>query len=279
MKTLATNKAFGGTQYRIEHESSALKCNTTCSVFVPEMLREGQTFPVIYWLSGLTCTDENFTHKAGAQQYAADHQVILVAPDTSPRGVNVPDDPDGNYDLGLGAGFYINATEAPWNEHYQMFSYVSDKLINLVDKHFPTNGKQSITGHSMGGHGALTVGLNFPEKYQSISAFSPICHPSACPWGQKAFKAYLGQQETNWDKHDATKLIANSESVPPILIDIGSADQFLEEQLLHEDLLQAAKSANVDIEFNLRNGYDHSYYFIASFIESHIAFHANHLKS
>jgi len=237
--------------------------------------------PVLYWLSGLTCTDENFMQKAGAFRKAAELGIAIVAPDTSPRGEGVVDDENAAYDLGLGAGFYLNATEQPWADHYQMYDYVVDELPELIEANFPISDKRAISGHSMGGHGALIISLRNSERYQSASAFSPICHPVECPWGQKAFSAYLGDDKSRWAQYDASLLMSqifDHDKQVPTLVDQGSADNFLAEQLNPESLKMAAQLSNYPLRLTLQEGYDHSYFFIASFIEQHLEFHAQHLS-
>lgn len=250
------------------------------SVFVPPQAKEGP-IPVMYYLSGLTCTEENFTVKAGAQRYAAEHGLTLVAPDTSPRGPDVPDDPD-SWDFGSGAGFYVNATEAPWNVHYRMYSYVVDELPQVIAKNFPVDiTRQGIFGHSMGGHGALVCGLRNPDMFKSISAFAPIAAPTQCSWGQKAFSGYLGSDSNTWGQYDASQLVlTHPQSERPILIDQGTADTFLaQKQLLPEVFETACKQAGQPLILRLQEGYDHSYFFIASFMADHIAHHAALLKA
>jgi S-formylglutathione hydrolase len=229
---------------------------------------------VLYWLSGLTCTDENFVQKAGAQRIAAELGMAIVCPDTSPRGGNVAND-DG-YDLGQGAGFYVNATQAPWSEHYQMYDYVVGELPDLVEANFPVTEQRAISGHSMGGHGALTIALKNPERYSSVSAFSPIVNPIECPWGKKALTAYLGENVGEWQAYDTCELIQKSTQHLPMLIEQGLADNFLVEQLKPENLVSAAKKAGYSVILNQHEGYDHSYFFIASFIEEHLRFHAKY---
>jgi len=245
------------------------------SIYIPSH-DENEKLPVIYWLSGLTCNEQNFITKAGAQKYAAEHKVIIVAPDTSPRGESIPD--DDAYDLGQGAGFYLNATQQPWSENYKMYDYILNELRTLIDNSFPTNKVQSIMGHSAGGHGALVIGLRNPEIYNSISAFSPIVAPSQVPWGQKAFTTYLGTDQALWSDYDAVELIKSSSVKMPILIDQGTEDSFLQEQLKPELLAEICRDKEYLISLNMRNGYDHSYYFIASFIEKHIKFHLSNLE-
>jgi S-formylglutathione hydrolase len=274
LEQLASNKCFGGQQQQYNHESEVLGCSMRFSIFLPPQASEAEV-PVLYWLSGLTCTDENFVQKAGAQQHAARHGVAIVAPDTSPRGEGVPDDPDAAYDFGLGAGFYVNATQEPWSKHYRMYDYITDELPALIDDHFPiTSERAGIFGHSMGGHGALTIALKNPGKYRSVSAFAPICSPMRCPWGQKALGNYLGEDRNAWRDHDASELVRHAEERIPMLVDQGTADGFLKEQLQPELLKDACEAAGYPLELRLQEGYDHSYFFMASFMEEHIAFHA-----
>ncbi len=276
MEELASNQCFGGRQLRCKHFSSTLLCEMTFSIFLPEQLATGADvkLPVLYWLSGLTCTDENFVQKAGAQRIASELGLIIVAPDTSPRGENVPDAEDGAWDLGKGAGFYLNATEEPWAKNYQMYDYITEELPEYIAKKFPVDAsRQGISGHSMGGHGALTIALRNPEKYHSVSAFAPICSPINCPWGQKALKAYLGDDSESWVQYDAVELVKRCFQPVPMLVDQGSEDEFLKQQLKPELLVEAANRGGYPLSFNQRSGYDHSYYFIASFIENHLRFH------
>jgi len=231
--------------------------------------------PVIYWLSGLTCTDENFVTKAGAQRYAAELGLAIVAPDTSPRGEGVPDDPEGAYDFGLGAGFYVNATEEPWRRHYRMYDYIVDELPAVVAEAFPVdNTRAGISGHSMGGHGALVIALRNPGRFRSVTAFAPICSPLHCPWGHKALGAYLGADRATWEEYDATALVAAGAQQLPVLVDQGEADNFLEEQLKTPLLQRTCAEAEFPITIRMQPGYDHSYFFISSFIGEHLAFHA-----
>jgi S-formylglutathione hydrolase len=264
----------GGWQDVYEHASSTLGCTMRFAVYLPPQAAT-QTLPVLYWLSGLTCTEQNFITKAGAQRYAAEHGVILVAPDTSPRGDDVAD-ADG-YDLGKGAGFYVNATQAPWATHYRMYDYIVDELPALVEGNFPVTDARAISGHSMGGHGALTIALKNPGRYRSVSAFSPIVAPSQVPWGEKAFGAYLGEDRETWQAYDTVALIAGAQERLPLLVDQGDADEFLQTQLKPELLQAAADVAGHPLTLRLQPGYDHSYYFIASFIGDHIAHHARAL--
>ena len=279
LETLAASRCFDGEQLRLRHSSTALDCSMTFSVYLPPQANAGPV-PVLYWLSGLTCTDENFVTKAGAQRYAAEAGIALVAPDTSPRGDGVPDDPEGAWDFGLGAGFYVNATEAPWRDHYHMYDYVVDELPALVTAEFPLRaGPAAIAGHSMGGHGALVAGLRNPERYTSISAFAPISAPSRCPWGRKALGNYLGDEPMQWRAWDAEALLRDGARARPLLVDQGGADGFLAEQLMPERLEAACADAGVEATLRRQPGYDHSYYFIASFIGEHIAFHAERLAT
>ncbi|HBZ93504.1 MAG TPA: S-formylglutathione hydrolase, partial [Pseudomonas sp.] len=234
--------------------------------------------PVLYWLSGLTCTDENFMQKAGAQRMAAELGLIIVAPDTSPRGEGVADDANGAYDFGLGAGFYVNATQEPFARHYRMYDYVVQELPTLIEANFPVSDKRGIAGHSMGGHGALICALKNPGRYQSVSAFSPISNPMNCPWGEKAFSLYLGEERSRWREWDASVLIAEAEEKLPILVDQGDRDDFLEGQLKPQVLQAAAKAAGHPLTLRMQPGYDHSYYFIASFIDEHLRHHAAALR-
>ena len=276
MQKIESHASFGGTQDVWQHASSTLGCDMKFAVYLPPQAASGPC-PVLYWLSGLTCTEQNFVTKAGAQRYAAEHGLILVAPDTSPRGDGVPDG-DG-YDLGLGAGFYLNATRAPWDTHYRMHDYVVDELPALVDAHFPTTTARGISGHSMGGHGALVLALRNPGRYRSVSAFSPIVAPSRVPWGQKAFAAYLGDERDAWKAWDACELVRDASARVELLVDQGDADEFLEEQLRPGMLREACEMAGHPLTLRMQPGYDHSYYFIASFIGDHVAHHARALHA
>lgn len=275
MDLLTEHRLFEGTQKRFKHLSKKTGTQMMFSIFLPDVCEEGKRLPVLYWLSGLTCTDENFMTKAGAQRVASELGLILVTPDTSPRGEGVPDDENGAYDLGLGAGFYVNATEAPWAKHYQMYDYITKELPELIQTHFPVTDKKAISGHSMGGHGAIMIGLNNPLEYTSLSAFSPILNPSATPWGEKAFKAYLGENKKSWQSYDSTALIQaiNNENHLPILIHQGDKDEFLQKELGHDAFLKSAERSTFPIDYHLEKGYDHSYFFIATFIEAHLRFH------
>ena len=266
---------FGGWQDVYRHDSAMLGCAMKFAVYLPPQV-EKERLPVLYWLSGLTCTEQNFIAKASAQRYAAEHGVIVVAPDTSPRGEGVADDPA--YDLGQGAGFYLNATEQPWATHYRMHDYVVDELPALIEANFPANGARGISGHSMGGHGALTIALRNPGRYRSVSAFAPIVAPVQVPWGEKAFTAYLGLDRTAWVRYDATELLKTAAERLPLLVDQGEADEFLAVQLKPELLREACAEAGHPLSLRLHPGYDHSYYFIASFIGEHIAWHVRALK-
>ena len=276
IENLSVNKCFGGWHKQYSHYAKTVNCDMRFAIYLPPQAISGKKVPVLYWLSGLTCTDENFMQKAGALRIAAELGIAIVAPDTSPRGSDVAND-DG-YDLGQGAGFYVNATEEPWNRHFQMYDYVVKELPELIEANFPVSDVRSISGHSMGGHGALTIAMLTPERYKSMSAFSPISNPVNCPWGQKAFTAYLGKDKDNWRKHDASELIKQATQFVPGKVDQGLADDFLIEQLKPEALTEAAKANNYPLELNLHEGYDHSYYFISSFIEEHLRFHANYLS-
>ena len=278
MEHLASARIFGGQQSQYKHLSASLNCEMTFSVYLPP-LAENTKVPVLYWLSGLTCTDQNFVTKAGAQQYATEHGIAIVCPDTSPRGESVPDDPMGSWDFGLGAGFYVDATQEPWSANYSMYDYVLNELPQLINANFNVDSQRiAISGHSMGGHGALTIGLNNPTKFKSVSAFSPIVSPLNCAWGEKALSNYLGSGKTTWEMYDSCVLVRSAKSHLPILVDQGSADDFLKEQLKTPLLEQASKEANYPMSIRYQAGYDHSYYFVASFIGEHIAFHAKHLN-
>jgi S-formylglutathione hydrolase len=279
MKQVSSTKSFGGTQGVYSHTSPTLSCEMKFAVYTPPITQQSKgPFPVLYWLSGLTCTEENFITKAGAQRVAAELGLVIVAPDTSPRGEGVPDDPDKAYDFGLGAGFYVDATEAPWAKHYKMYSYITRELPALIEQEFPVDvARAGIFGHSMGGHGAMTIHLKHPDKFKTCSAFSPIVAPSEVPWGKKAFSNYLGTDKTKWAAYDAAQLVAKRASGAEILIDQGTADNFLTEQLRPELFAKAAHEAGQKLTLRMQDGYDHSYYFIASFIEDHLRWHAARL--
>ena len=276
IENISQNKVAGGWHKQYTHYSSSVNCDMRFAIYLPPGASAETPVPVLYWLSGLTCTDENFMQKAGAFRFAAEYGLAIVAPDTSPRGEEVAD--DEGYDLGKGAGFYLNATEAPWSEHYHMYDYVTNELPELIEANFPVSKQKSISGHSMGGHGALTIGLKNQASYQSISAFSPIVNPMNCPWGQKAFTAYLGADKESWMQYDACELLKAEQAKLPILVDQGDADQFLVEQLKPELLVAAAEQSNSELTLRMQTGYDHSYFFIASFIAEHIEFHAKALN-
>ncbi len=274
MEQFDQHAAFGGEQRRYRHRSGTLDCDMVFSLFLPPQWRPDS--PAFYWLSGLTCTDENFVQKAGAQRVAAELGLILVVPDTSPRGETVAD--AEAYDLGQGAGFYINATREPWAAHYRMQDYIADELPALLQRGLGLTGPCGISGHSMGGHGALTLALKYPERYGSVSAFSPIANPVACPWGEKAFSAYLGDDRTQWRQHDASRLLAAGRAPWPIRVDVGTADGFLQEQLRPEALEAAARESGSELTVHRQPGYDHSYFFVATFIEAHLREHAAALR-
>lgn len=277
MEVISTNRSHGGVQGVYRHASTATGTDMTFSVFVPDHA-PGVTLPVVWYLSGLTCTHANVTEKGEFRRACAEHGLIFVAPDTSPRGDDVPD--DEAYDFGKGAGFYVDATQAPYDRNYKMWSYVTDELPALVAAEFPVDmGRQGITGHSMGGHGALTIGLSFPERFASISAFSPIVAPSQVPWGEKALGRYLGDDRAAWRRHDATALIEDGARAKALLVDQGEADQFLAEQLRPQLLADACAKAGIDLTLRLQPGYDHSYYFISTFMDDHLAWHAARLKA
>ncbi|XP_060518586.1 S-formylglutathione hydrolase [Cylas formicarius] len=277
---VSSNKSFGGHQKVYSHESKVLGCTMKFGIYLPPQAEQDKNLPVIYWLSGLTCSEANFIEKAGAQRYAAEHGVIIVNPDTSPRGLSIPGDSE-SWDFGVGAGFYLNATQEPWRKNYKMYDYIRTELIDLIKDNFKINAaKQSIMGHSMGGHGALILALKNPGLFKSVSAFAPICNPSECPWGIKAFSGYLGPKETGrWNEWDATELVKNYNGPPlEILIDQGLADDFLF-QLNPERLVEACKSVRTPVVLNQREGYNHSYFYISSFIGEHIAHHVKYLKN
>ncbi|MEM6300386.1 MAG: S-formylglutathione hydrolase [Pseudomonadota bacterium] len=278
MEQLSSTASFSGHQLRFRHESEVLGCGMNFSLFLPEQAST-QRVPLLTWLSGLTCTDENFVQKACAQRAAAEHGIAILAPDTSPRGEDVPDDPDGAWDFGLGAGFYLNALQEPWSRHYRMYDYVVDELPLLVASEAPVSlERQGIFGHSMGGHGAITIALKNLDRYRSVSAFAPICSPLNCPWGEKALGSYLGPDRSLWEEYDACSLIRRSRASLPLFVDQGSADNFLVEQLKTPLLEDACEEASFPATVRMHEGYDHSYFFIASFIDEHIAFHAQFLN-
>ncbi len=272
------HRCFGGTVSIYSHPSDQCQCTMTFAVYVPPQAKT-KPVPVLYYLSGLTCTEQNFITKAGAQRYAAQYGLMLVAPDTSPRGDDVPD--EEGWDFGSGAGFYVDATEAPWAKNYRMYSYVTEELPALIHSNFSTSPKQGIFGHSMGGHGALVCGLRNPEKYQSISAFAPITNPSQCAWGQKALGKYLGTEQASWATYDACELVKqHAQPDRPILIDQGLADEFLDQQQLRPEVFKAAcEAAGQPLTLRMQTGYDHGYYFISTFMEDHIRHHAEILAA
>lgn len=278
LQNISQNKVAGGWHKQYQHQAKSVNSSMRFAIFLPPQANEKNKVPVLYWLSGLTCDDQNFMQKAGAFKLAALLGIAIVAPDTSPRGEGVPDDEHGAYDLGLGAGFYVNATQAPWNKNYQMYDYVTQELPALIESHFPVSDKKSIAGHSMGGHGALTIALKNQDSYLSVSAFSPISNPMNSPWGIKAFSNYLGDNKADWAAYDSCELIKKGCKLA-ILVDQGGSDQFLEEQLKPSLLKQAADSCKVDLQLRLQPGYDHSYFFISSFIDDHLTFHAKFLKT
>ena len=274
MKTISENACFGGTQGVYSHTSKVCNCEMTFAVFLPEEARDGPV-PVLWYLSGLTCTHENAMTKAGAQGWAAEHGIAVVFPDTSPRGEDVAD--DEAYDLGKGAGFYVNATQDPWAPHFQMWSYIADELPALIGANFEIDmERQAITGHSMGGHGALTLAMNLPGRFASVSAFAPITNPAASDWGRKQLSAYLGDDETVWARHDATMMMEKTDFDGPVLIDQGASDQFLD-LLTPEALSHAMATKRQNGTFRMQPGYDHSYFFVSTFMEDHVAFHADAL--
>ena len=276
MEHIEAIKEFDGWLNRYRHDSTTCHCPMTFSVYLPPQART-EKVPAVYWLSGLTCTDDNFRVKAGAQRYAAELGLALIIPDTSPRGADVPD--ADRYDLGQGAGFYVNATQTPWSQHYQMYDYVTRELPALVETKLPLiPGLRSITGHSMGGHGALICALREPGLYRSVSAFAPICHPMASGWGQGCFKAYLGNNRETWAVYDAVRLIEEGAAAIPLLIDQGTADEFLTEQLHPMSLERICAARHFPLTLRVQEGYDHSYHFISTFIGEHLAWHAQALR-
>ncbi|WP_174875137.1 S-formylglutathione hydrolase [Vogesella oryzae] len=274
LELLSSQRAFGGWHKRYRHQSASTSTTMTFAIYLPPQTAHGERVPVLYWLSGLTCNDENFATKAGAQRVAAELGLALVMPDTSPRGEGVAD--ADRYDLGQGAGFYVNATQAPWSAHYRMYDYVVEELPALVEASFPVSEKRAISGHSMGGHGALMVALRNPGRYASVSAFAPIVNPASVPWGQLAFATYLGEDRAAWAAYDSCQLLATAQPLPT-LVDQGEQDSFKPEQLQPEALQLAASKRDWPLTLRLQPGYDHSYYFVASFIEEHLRFHAANL--
>ena len=278
MEILSENKSHGGRQLVVRHPSSATSTDMTFSIYLPPQAALAGKLPVVWYLSGLTCTHANVTEKGEYRAACAEYGLIFVAPDTSPRGPDVPTAPDGEWDFGLGAGFYVDATQEPWSKNYRMWSYVTEELPALVAAEFPVDlDRQAITGHSMGGHGALTVALNFPDRFRSASAFAPIVAPSQVPWGQKALTGYLGDDRAGWRKHDAVALIEDGARVPGLLVDVGDADPFIEKELRPELLERACAEAAIPLQLRIQSGYDHSYYFISTFMADHLAWHAERL--
>jgi S-formylglutathione hydrolase len=277
IEIVSENKSHDGRQLVVKHASAATSTDMTFSIFLPPEAEGGREFPVVWYLSGLTCTHANVTEKGEYRAACADLGLVFVAPDTSPRGDDVPD--TEGYDFGKGAGFYVDATEAPWAANFRMWSYVTEELPALVAAEFPVNvDRQAIMGHSMGGHGALTVGLSFPGRFRSVSAFAPIVAPSQVPWGQKALTGYFGEDRRLWRKHDAVALIEDGARLPEILVDVGDADPFIEKELRPELLKQACASAGIPLTLRRQPGYDHSYYFISTFMADHLAWHAERLS-
>lgn len=279
MQVKSTNRSHGGTQGVYTHASTSTGTEMEFSVFVPDHA-EGEKLPVVFYLSGLSCTQANVTEKGEFRAACAELGLIFVAPDTSPRGEGVPDDPDGAYDFGLGAGFYVNATEAPFAQHYRMRDYIEKELPALIGAQFPADMERiSIMGHSMGGHGALTIALRNPDLYKAVSAFAPIVSPLNCPWGEKALTGYIGADRSAWRQYDACALIEDGARVPDILVDQGSADNFLEGQLKPEFLTQVCEKSGQPLTLRMQEGYDHSYYFISTFMRDHLEWHAIRMKS
>ena len=278
MEIVSENKSHGGRQLVVKHASSATSTDMTFSIFLPPQSEGGAKLPVVWYLSGLTCTHANVTDKGEYRAACAELGLIFVAPDTSPRGESVPGDPAGSWDFGLGAGFYVDATQDPFDRHYRMWSYVTDDLPALIESEFPVDmGRQGITGHSMGGHGALTVALRNPDRFRSVSAFAPIVAPSQVPWGQKALGGYLGADQSAWRNHDAVALIEGGASLSELLVDVGDADPFLEKELRPQLLEKACRDAGIDLTLRLQAGYDHSYYFISTFMADHLRWHSERL--
>jgi S-formylglutathione hydrolase len=278
VEVVSESKSHGGRQLVVRHASAATSTDMTFSIFLPPQAAQGAKLPVVWYFSGLTCTHANVTEKGEYRAACAELGLIFVAPDTSPRGEHVPTAPEGQWDFGLGAGFYVDATEEPWAANYRMWTYVTDELAALVAAEFPVDtGRQAITGHSMGGHGALTVGLSFPDRFRSISAFAPIVAPGQVPWGQKALAGYLGADPASWRKHDAVALIEDGARVAELLMDVGTADPFLDSELRPDLLERACGDAGIALTLRRQPGYDHSYYFISTFMAEHLRWHAERL--
>lgn len=276
LELVSATKSFGGWLKRYRHHARSLDCEMVFSIYLPPQAEERKV-PVLWWLSGLTCNDENFMQKAGAQRLAAELGMAIICPDTSPRGLDLPGEHD-SYDFGSGAGFYLNAKREPWSRHYRMYDYVNDELPSVARQHFPLNGREAISGHSMGGHGALVLALRQPGRFASVSAFAPVVNPMDAPWGQKAFKNYLGEERGDWRQYDACELVVKGVSRQPLFIDQGEADDFLDEQLKPERLETVCRTNNHPLTLRRQPGYDHSYFFIASFIDDHLRYHAKYLK-
>lgn len=276
MDLFSENRSHGGRQLVVKHRSTACACDMTFSMFLPPQAEHGGKLPVVWYLSGLTCTPMNVTEKGEYRAACAELGLVFVAPDTSPRGDGVPD--DEAHDFGKGAGFYVDATEEPWSANYRMWTYVTEELPKLVAAEFPVDmDRQGITGHSMGGHGALTAALNFPERFRSVSAFAPIVAPSQVPWGQKALAGYLGEGRSGWRKHDSVALIDEGARVAEVLVDVGTADPFLEQELRPDLLRRACADAGIELTLRRQPGYDHSYYFVSTFMADHLRWHAERL--
>ena len=279
VEIVSENKSHGGRQLVVRHPSMSTSTDMTFSIFLPPQAKSGGKLPVVWYLSGLTCTHANVTEKGEYRAACAEHGLIFIAPDTSPRGPDVPTAPEGQWDFGLGAGFYVDASEEPWSHNYRMWSYVTDELPRLIEAEYPVDmHRQGISGHSMGGHGALTVALNHADRFRSVSAFAPIVAPSQVPWGQKALTGYLGEDRLNWSRHDAVSLIEDGARVPDLLVDVGEADPFIEKELRPELLERACEAAGIPLTLNIRPGYDHSYYFVSTFMADHLGWHAERLK-